>query len=691
MDFFVLKSLAHFRNPIKGSGKVHPTGVKSKYPSQIHQHQPPKPRRPEFKGSIVSKKIIELNKLLESAKLENKLFRMMANQIPNFSLIIFDKQMKYDIAEGSALADAGYDSKKMIGASIEDILPPNAVKMLKPLYQKTLNGESTEFEFESNLKHYATKFLPIRDTNEMITHGMIVIFDVTRLKEALLAAEKASKAKTTFIANLSHEIRTPMTGILGAVEILSEMPEHRPEVRDLLTTIENCGKSLLDLMEDILSYAKLEHEKDSLEYVPTNIPKLVNEVYQMFKPAIDEKSLTFASEINVKKSKMYLIDQVKIKQVLMNLVGNAIKFTESGNIKIRVNAISEFSSKDKEKIEFEVADSGIGISQEDQVNIFEAFTQADSSTTKKFGGTGLGLAISEKIIKMMAGTISLESQIGKGSTFKFEIAASFTEQYASSADKNRQAEDNNIALVVEDNYINQMVIKNHLQKLGFSWDIANNGLEALKLFEKKKYNIIFMDCSMPEMDGYLCTRKIREKHGDSTPPIIAVTANSTEENRKKCAESGMNDFISKPYSKDDLLRAITKNIYDSREINTAAPSFSRQKLLEEYSGQNQHMREILKHVLEFIPKSIVGIENNIKNEKMHIVYAKTMELKGVLCNVYATKPLNLVNGLLGYVNNKDLQRYTAFKELKEHLSKLQIEIKEFLDQNNPKKAPNHTF
>ena len=277
-----------------------------------------------YRGSTVSNNVAELKKLLESANLENKLFRMMANQIPNFSLIIFDTEMKYHIAEGTALEEAGYDSSKMIGASIDEVLSEESVALLKPLYRKTLNGESTEFEVESNSKHYTSKFLPIRDKNENITHGMIVIFDVTKLKEALVAAEKASEAKTTFIANLSHEIRTPMNGILGSTEILREMPGHKPEVLELLGTIENCGKSLQQLLDDILTYAKLEHEKDSLECTPTDLSELVEQVYQMFKPAADEKKLSFEKEISLHKSKRYNIDQLKIKQVLLNLIGKLI-------------------------------------------------------------------------------------------------------------------------------------------------------------------------------------------------------------------------------------------------------------------------------------------------------------------------------------------------------------------------------
>ncbi|MFK7826700.1 MAG: response regulator [Oligoflexales bacterium] len=514
----------------------------------------------------MSRNTAELEKLLESANLENRLFRMMANQIPNFSVIIFDTKMKYHLAEGAALKDAGYDSKKMVGASIDKVLEEDAVKMLKPLYQKTLNGESSEFELESNSKHYASKFLPIRDNNNHITHGMIVVFDVTKQKEALVEVEKANIAKTTFIANLSHEIRTPMNGILGLTDILSEIPNENPEVSDILKTIKNCGKSLLELLDDILSYAKLDQVKTSLDQTPANINDLVTQVYQIFKPTADEKNLSFEMEINLSSSKKYIVDQIKLKQVLMNIVGNAIKFTQVGNVRIRVYPVSAPSQAVDEKIEFEIIDSGIGVAQEDQKRIFEAFTQADTSKTKNFAGTGLGLTISKKIIDLMSGTISLDSEKGKGSSFKFQIKANSTEAGASATPNQNQPvseenKDKNInhkkrVLVAEDNYINQMVIKNYLKKLGYTADIAENGVEALKLLKNSTYSIIFMDCNMPEMDGYICTKKIKEKYGISAPPIIAVTANSTTENRNKCAEAGMDDFIKKPYTKDDLVNAI---------------------------------------------------------------------------------------------------------------------------------------
>lgn len=635
------------------------------------------------KGNAVSQNLAEIKKLLESANLENKLFRMMANQIPNFSLIIFDTQMRYQIAEGVALKEAGFDAKAMIGSSIDEVLPPEAVEMLKPIYAKTLRGESSELQYESNSKHYSTKFLPIKDINEQITHGMIVISDVTKLEEALLMAEKSNKAKTAFIANLSHEIRTPMNGILGTIEFLNEMPDHKPEVLELLPIIENCGKSLLALFEDILTYAKLEHERDSLACEPTDIRRLISQVYQMFKPVIDKKKLFFLKEINLDQSKRYLVDQVKIKQILMNLVGNAIKFTESGTIKIRVNAIDCKSAVDQEKLEFEVIDSGIGIDLADQENIFEAFTQADSPSNKRFGGTGLGLAISKKIVSMMKGTIGVKSDLGRGSTFNFQVAASFIEEQSSLSVERKDEElfDNHQVLVVEDNYINQKVISNHLQRLGFTPDIAHNGLEALKILEKKKYSVIFMDCCMPIMNGYVCTRKIKEKYGDDAPAIIAVSADSTAENRKNCAQSGMDDFITKPYTKDELAKAIRLN---SRYLNTnlgvASPSFSRRKLLEEYAEQKQYMCEILSHVLSFIPKSLANIEDNIKNDELSMVHAQTVELKGVLCSIYAAKSINIINKLLKCVRDNDKQRYSVLKHLKENLHTLQHEVGDFRDK-----------
>ncbi|MFK7826283.1 MAG: response regulator [Oligoflexales bacterium] len=271
--------------------------------------------------------------------------------------------------------------------------------------------------------------------------------------------------------------------------------------------------------------------------------------------------------------------------------------------------------------------------------------------------------------------------------FKFQIETSFTQEHTHSTQEN-EFTDNKIVLVVEDNYINQIVIKNHLQNLGFVVDLAENGLEALKILEEVKYKLVFMDCSMPEMDGYLCTQKIKKKYGNSAPPIIAVTANSTLENKKKCAESGMDDFITKPYTKDDILRAIRKNIYHtSAKINEAIPSFCRHRLLEEYYGQNKYMCEILSYMLDFVPKSLTSIEINIKDDELHFVYSQTLELKGVLSSIYATESIKIVNRFLEYVNSKDLQRYSAFKELKEKLTTLQHEAREFLDKTTTRMTP----
>ncbi|QFR49179.1 response regulator [Sulfurimonas lithotrophica] len=383
------------------------------------------------------------------------------------------------------------------------------------------------------------------------------------LQEARENAEAASRFKSEFLANMSHEIRTPMNGVLGFVEKLSKS-EKDPERLKQFKIIKNSGETLLSIINDILDLSKIETGKMELEYHPYNIKQLFDDTASIFTELISNKNITFKSNIDEKIPSCLLVDQLRLKQVVFNLLSNAVKFTsQNGTIRLDANIVND-------TLHCSVIDSGVGIAKENQIKIFEAFGQEDTSTTRKFGGTGLGLSISYKLISMMGGKLNVKSQLDKGSEFYFDIPLHY-------CDEDTELDNNSIIdeeysfndvissnahiLVVEDNKTNQLLLGMILEELGFTYDVANDGLESLELFKNNDYDIVLMDENMPNMNGIEATKKIRKienKNSLKKTPIIAVTANALAEDRNRFLESGMDEYISKPYTEDDILKILRK-------------------------------------------------------------------------------------------------------------------------------------
>lgn len=384
------------------------------------------------------------------------------------------------------------------------------------------------------------------------------------LKEALEKANQASKAKSEFLANMSHEIRTPMNGIVGmSTLLLTEALS--PEIQEKLRIVQNSGHTLLELINDVLDFSKIEAGKIEIEHHPFSLHAAVKDVVDILGVKAKQKGVEIIYQPEADVPNQLLGDIGRVRQVLMNLVGNAIKFTEAGSVKI----ISNVEKKENAlwTIRFAVKDTGMGISENTKNRLFRPFSQADASTTRRFGGSGLGLAISKELCEKMNGTLWVESEPGKGSTFYFTFKAEestnvFDIKQApslSAIDSETGATYPLRILIAEDNKTNQIVILGLLRKLGYRPDVANNGIEALAYVEKETYDIILMDCHMPEMDGFEATRRIIEKYGTaSRPRIVALTAGVTKEDRQRCFEAGMDDFLSKPIAFPSLL-ALLKN------------------------------------------------------------------------------------------------------------------------------------
>ena len=378
------------------------------------------------------------------------------------------------------------------------------------------------------------------------------------LTDAKRAAEAASLAKGSFLANMSHEIRTPLNAILGLSGLLRRKPQE-PETAEKLAKIESAGKHLLGIINDILDFSKIEAGKLQLSEDPVDVRVLAE--------AASAKGLQLRTEVDFLPAQL-LGDLTRLTQALLNLVSNAVKFTEAGSVTVRTLRLQE--DEDSVSIRFEVIDTGIGISPEAMRRLFTPFEQADTSTVRSYGGTGLGLAIARRLAQLMGGDAGVESVPGKGSTFWFSARLKKTSQARGDADLSPESEVVALLrqkfagariLLAEDNEINQLVAREILEDVSLACDLAENGEEAVAMFQRAPagtYALILMDMQMPRMDGVTATRTIRQLDGGEGIPVVALTANAFVEDEARCREAGMNDFVSKPVDPDRLYHALLK-------------------------------------------------------------------------------------------------------------------------------------
>jgi PAS domain S-box-containing protein len=412
----------------------------------------------------------------------------------------------------------------------------------------------------------ALNSVPLMDGNVLF----VVLTDLSQRKrvenELIVAkekAEEATRAKAQFLSTMSHEIRTPMNAVIGVTHLLSENDPREDQISNL-NILKLSADNLMALINDILDFSKIEAGKIVLENIDFNFRNLVKNVGAGFQMKSEEKGLDFIIEIDPKIPKYMIGDPTRISQVINNLCGNAIKFTEDGFVRIRVNY--KGTENNRVKLQFEITDTGIGIPSHMQNRIFDSFSQADSNTTRLYGGTGLGLTITSKLIEIMNGKIHVKSELEKGTTFFIDLDFAVSMKSKSRVSYNTEYFQNTSkieglhVLVAEDNPMNVLIIKQFLKKWNVTYEIANNGLVALEKVQENHFDMVLMDLQMPVMDGYQAARDIRKLGSEKyrSMPIIAFTASAFNEIRSKVIAAGMNDFVTKPINPEELYVKLEK-------------------------------------------------------------------------------------------------------------------------------------
>ena len=546
-----------------------------------------------------------------------------------------------------------------------------------------------------------TTLTPIFNESGILKKMVFVETDVTELKKAQETAERSLHIQEQFLANTSHEIRTPMNGILGMTRQLLDTPLNK-EQSECVNAIKESSNNLLHVVNDILDISKIRAGKLVLEKHEFKISDLFKHLHFLLQYKADEKNISLVANIDEAIPPVLMGDAFRLNQILINLAGNAIKFTEQGTVSFSAKLVS--NQNNQSAIRFTVADTGIGISENKLELIFETFAQAETHTTRKYGGTGLGLSISKILVEELGGVIHVKSEVGVGSSFTFDLLFDIgNPQWNGSNISHTDGIPDQVSLshlnilLVEDNIINQRVALFELKKWQVNSDVANNALQAIEKLKTKHYDVVLMDISMPDIDGIEATRLIRNNFPEPIchVPIIAITASALQGEKERCIAGGMNDYISKPFSPVTLYKKIiewttkinkqvmenNENISDSRSKQNKLTDLS--IILEHAEGDVTYIKEMIELYIESMPEYLAELELHYQANdwaefekqahkmKTPVTYFGVAELKELFTRMeFITREADFENSVNNYMYRiKDLTSASVV-ELKQELEKV---------------------
>jgi signal transduction histidine kinase/DNA-binding response OmpR family regulator len=483
---------------------------------------------------------------------------------------------------------------------------------------------------------------------------LVVVRDITDLKQretdlarerdaaeaARVEAEAANQAKSTFLATMSHEIRTPMNGVLGMLEVLEHQGISESQ-RAIVATMRSSASALLRIIDDVLDFSKIEAGRLELEEAPFSLSELVGNTTEAFQPQAMAKGLRLTAQLAAGSADALIGDPVRVRQILFNLIGNAVKFTHAGSIHVRAATLP--LGEGDHRVILTVTDTGIGISETERARLFQPFSQADSSTTRRFGGTGLGLSIVRRLTQLMGGEVKIRSQPGKGSAFTVTLqlrAASVSEfVYTTSALPSPPLDGaGGHVLVVDDHPVNRQVLIRQLGLLGLTADIAIDGLEASSLWEPGRYAAVLADMHMPRMDGYALAAEIRRREaaiGAQRTPIVAVTANAMHGEEERCLEAGLDGYLTKPVALARLGATLARWMHVAPLAEPTPPAVDRAMLRSWLGNDDTMLRSVLMEFLSNARENAQEIETALASHDMPAVAFAAHKLKGGALSVGA--------------------------------------------------------
>lgn len=603
-------------------------------------------------------------------------------------IVDYDGEILYH--NDSAEETLGYKPKSLVGRKFFDLILPDTLKQFQREYKASTTkrfNESIEFQFLCKNKSF--KYLEFNSINlkhkEKIEALILDCRDITQRKEDAKELLRAQKAKEQFLANVSHEIRTPINGIAGMATLLSQNPTEKEQIT-YLNAIKSAADNLKVIINDILDLASIESGKLNFEKIDFNLDDLLHSVVDSFSVQSIQKGLKLNYTLDKDISKVLVGDPFRLNQILINLISNALKFTHEGQINI--NCQLEKKSSKTQQIKLEVTDTGIGIPSDKLTKIFESFSQADASVTRKYGGTGLGLTIVKQLVELQKGTIKVSSVEDKGTTFTIEIPyaiGSATEIEEKTSVFNRKKNESVSLkdlriLLAEDNDINRLYATSILKMWECTADTAENGYVALEKVRNNDYDIILMDIQMPIMDGFEATRAIKKSGAPKNQiPIIALTANSSSKDIEKCLASGMNDCIGKPFTPENLFRILVK--YGRFKATQPELKSEREKVNLSYlkkisNNDKTFVDDIINSFVNNTPRALNEIKANLDSENWVKMEEQVHKIKPTLTMI--GMPLARESAVEIEILTRSQSDIDSLKRLaKEFCSSLESALEEF--------------